>query len=386
MSDMSNFDILTNAILSANVEVDNGYISLNFGDNTDVCVISNLLKVYGLVVEPGIENNEIVFSLSSSSFKDDSKIYSSLDTFLRKCISLERVPQDYIILNEKISSLSFDDKIGGIDIYLKWISVLSSVANHHVSKKYILYIPGNEGGKELVINSYERLDYIIKTPYSKVANDAAEKIIKVLGVDDAQSPERKSILRTAIYDLINTTKNKDISDLILMSERIFNRYNDLLELYTNRFSVNKLLSELEQKNLEYTTKINDFVSSSQTKAFAIPGSLIAIGGLAKASGFWDSLLIFIGLYLVYYITYMSNQVLDESYTSLTRSLRDSFSRYSKFDEGLEVKDAAQKISSDLYLKINNAKERLRKVNSIARGMLWIGGVYLLLKIIFIDSK
>ena len=36
MSDMSNFDILTNAILSANVEVDNGYISLNFGDNTDV--------------------------------------------------------------------------------------------------------------------------------------------------------------------------------------------------------------------------------------------------------------------------------------------------------------------------------------------------------------
>ncbi|EBS2232636.1 hypothetical protein JRB10_003267 [Salmonella enterica subsp. enterica serovar Kaneshie] len=386
MSDMSNFDILTNAICSANVEIDNGYISLNFEENIDVYAMSNLLKLYGLAVEPEVENKEVVFSLSSSSFRDDSKIYSSLDTFLRKCISLRCIPHDYIILSEKISSLSFDDKIGSIDIYLKWISVLSGVANHHVSGKYILYIPSNEGGKELVITSYERLDYIIKSSYSKVANDAVEKIIKVLDVDDAQSPERKSIIRTAIYDLINTTENKDISALILVSERIFNRYNDLLELYTNRFSVNKLLSELEQKNLEYTTKINDFVSSSQTKAFAIPGSLIAIGGLAKASGFWDSLLIFIGLYLVYYITFMSNQVLDESYTSLKHSLRDSFSRYSKFDEGVEVKDAAQKILSDLYLKIDNAKDRLGKVNNIAKGMLWIGGIYLLLKIIFVGSK
>lgn len=387
MSDMNDFYKLIDAISSANIEVDNGYMSLNFEESEiGIDVISNLLKHYGLAVEPEIENREIVFSLSSSSFREDSKIYSSLDVFLRKCISLGCVPKDYIILGEKISSLSLDDKIGSIDIHLKWVSVLSDVANHHVSGKYILYIPGNEGGKELVINSYERLDYIIKIPFTQATNDSVGKILKVLDVDDAQSPERKSIIRTAIYDLVNTIENKDISALILMSERIFNRYNDLLELYTNRFSVSKLLSELEQKNLEYTTKINDFVSSSQTKAFAIPGALIAVGGLAKASGFWDSLLIFIGLYLVYYITFMSNQVLDESYTSLKRSLYDSFSRYSKFDEGIEVKDAARKISSDLYLKIDNAKERLDKVNSIAKGMLWIGGAYLILKILFIDSK
>ncbi|CUZ86921.1 Uncharacterised protein [Serratia marcescens] len=273
-----------------------------------------------------------------------------------------------------------------IDIHLKWTSVLSGVANHEVTGKYILYIPNNDGGKELVINSYQRLDYITKIPYSKVANDSAEKIIKVLDVDDAQSPERKSIIRTAIYDLVNTVENKDISAVIFMGERIFNRYNDLLELYTNRFSVNKILSELEQKNLEYTTKINDFVSSSQTKAFAIPGALIAVGGLAKASGFWDSILIFIGLCLVYYITSMSNQVLDESYASLKRSLTDLFSRYSKFDEGVEVKNAAKKISSDLYLKIDNARDRLTKVNGIAQGMLWMGGIYLILKMIFIENK
>ncbi|MBA7906110.1 MULTISPECIES: hypothetical protein [Enterobacteriaceae] len=387
MSDMNGFETLVNAILSAKIEVDSGYMLLEFEDQSiDINIISKLIKDYGLAVEPEVESKEIIFPLSSGAFRDDSNIYSTLDSFLRTCISLGYVPNDFIILTEKISSLLIDDKIGSIDIYLKWTSVLSSVANHQIGGKFVLYIPSDNGGKELVINSYERLDYIIKAPYSKVAVDSVDKIIKVLDVEDAQSPERKSIIRTAIYDLINNIESKDVSALITISERVFNRYNDLLELYTNRFSVNKLLSELEQKNLEYTTKINDFVSSSQTKAFAIPGALIAIGGLAKASGFWDSLLIFIGLFLVYYITSMSNQVLYESYITLKNSLNDSFSRYSKFDEGVEVRDAAKKISLELYHKIDNAKERLEKVNSIAKWMLWIGGGYLVLKMIFIDGK
>jgi len=255
MSDINDFEVLVNAILTAEMAVDNGFMSLKIEKETiDPNKISDLLRFNGIAVEPEVEGNEIIFPLSSSSFSDDSKIYSSLDSFLRKCISLGRVPQDYLILDDKISSLIFDDKIGSIDIHLKWTSVLSGVANHEVTGKYILYIPNNDGGKELVINSYQRLDYIIKVPYSKVANDSAEKIIKVLDVDDAQSPERKSIIRTAIYDLVNTVENKDISAVIFMGERIFNRYNDLLELYTNRFSVNKLLSELEQKTLSIQLK------------------------------------------------------------------------------------------------------------------------------------
>ncbi|WP_411570724.1 hypothetical protein [Pectobacterium cacticida] len=53
---------------------------------------------------------------------------------------------------------------------------------------------------------------------------------------------------------------------------------------------------------------------------------------------------------------------------------------------MEVKDAAQKRLFELYHKIDNAKGRLEKVNSIAKWMLWIGGAYLLLKLILIDGK
>ncbi|EKN6360428.1 hypothetical protein DVP20_20105, partial [Yersinia enterocolitica] len=147
------------------------------------------------------------------------------------------------------------------------------------------------------------------------------------------------------------------------------------------FSINKILNELDQKNIEYTTKINEFISSSQNKAFTIPGALIAVGGLAKASGLLDSLLIIIGLLMVYYITSTANSVHNESYDSLKRSLVDSFSRYSQFDEGAEVKEAANKISQDLYYKIDKAKDRLKSIDDMAKGMIIIGAIYLMLRIL-----
>lgn len=126
----------------------------------------------------------------------------------------------------------------------------------------------------------------------------ALEFIKVLSIDDAQSPERISIMRAALLDVLEEDDNKSITSLINKSAKLYKRYNELLDLYTKKFSVNKILNELDQKNLEYTSKINEFVSSSQSKVFTIPGVLIAIGGLAKASGFLDSILIFIGLLMV----------------------------------------------------------------------------------------
>lgn len=268
---------------------------------------------------------------------------------------------------------------------MKWSYILECVSNHSYKEKFIIYIPSDDGGKELVVESYERLDLILNINPISESESAADDFLKILSISDAQEKERKAIIRNAIYDFVSNEENKNIDSLISLGERIYNRYNDLLELYTNRFSVNKLLSEIEQKNLEYTSKINEFVSSSQTKAFAIPGALIAIGGIAKSSGFLDSFLIMVGLFYVYHITHMSNQVLNDSYNSLKKSIKKSFERYSKFEEGLEVKEAASEINKDLLDKVNSAQTRISKVNGIGKGMLWVGGVYLLLKWLFLDS-
>ncbi len=381
------FQKFVNINFSADIKSDGNIMTFNFVDSSpsNLSFMQDKFVEFGLSKKPDIEGNDLVITTNSRSFEEDSIIFPSLDSLWRKAKSLGKLPQDYIVLREKISSIEYVSQALAISLFLKWSYILECVSNHSYKEKFIIYIPSDDGGKELVVESYERLDLILNINPISESESAADDFLKILSISDAQEKERKAIIRNAIYDFVSNEENKNIDSLISLGERIYNRYNDLLELYTNRFSVNKLLSEIEQKNLEYTSKINEFVSSSQTKAFAIPGALIAIGGIAKSSGFLDSFLIMIGLFYVYHITHMSNQVLNDSYDSLKKSIKKSFERYSKFEEGLEVKEAASEINKDLLDKVNSAQTRISKVNGIGKGMLWVGGVYLLLKWLFLDS-
>ncbi|MDZ7279695.1 hypothetical protein N4G40_15680 [Pantoea eucrina] len=376
---------LAEVIFSAKTEADGDILTLNFQDtpSVDLNFIKNKVLDFGYNEEPIIEGECLLIKTGSRYFRDDSIIYTSLNNLWLKACSLGKVPDEFIVLRDNISSSSDSYQENCISVFLKWSQILKSVSNHSHKEKFIIYLPSDEGGKELVVISHERLDLVLNVRATPESSAAADELLKILNISDAQEKERKSIIRNSIYDFLNTEDDKSIGKLITLGERVYHRYNDLLELYTNRFSVNKLLSEIETKNLEYTSKINDFISSSQTKAFAIPGALIAIGGIAKSNGFLDSLLILIGLFYVYYITYMSNQVLNESYTSLKDDIKKSFSRYDKFEEGIEVKEAAKNIYSRLVKKIESAQDRLIKVNGIAKGMLWIGAIYLISKWLFI---
>lgn len=352
-------------------------------DSDSLLEYAELLTIFGVKNIDNCKSNQIIFSLKSSNFKSDTCIYSSLDTFWVKCSTSGEYNPNYIILLQKIFFNSNDDSIKKIDLFLQWKKVLAVLANHTVESKYILYIPNSDGGKELVVCCHDSLESVLHIEYSADSQKSSDELLKILSLHDAQHKERISILRSAIYDVVNTKDDdvgaRDIFNIINRGKKVYDRYNDLLDLYTKRFSVNKILSELEQKQLEYTAKINDFVSSSQNKAFAIPGALIAVGGLAKSGGFFESVLIFIGLYLIYRVTYISNEILTESYNSLIVSLDDLIKRYSKFDEGAEVRNAASKIDSDIKIKIGNAKKRIEKINEMGVVMLCVGAVYLVIK-------
>ena len=83
--------------------------------------------------------------------------------------------------------------------------------------------------------------------------------------------------------------------------------------------------------------------------------------------------------MIYRVTYISNEILINSYDSLKSSLNDLIKRYSKFDEGVEVRDAASKIDSDISGKIEKAKERIGKINDMGVIMLVVGAIYLIMK-------
>ncbi len=371
---------LVDYIAASEIKIDDGFAVLESDISSDsLSNFADLLKCFGIKEIDSCEKNQIIFSIKTNNLESDSCIYASLDSFWTKCSKTGVFNSNYIILQQKIFFNSNDDSVKSIELFLNWKKILDIVSNHSFQNKYIFYIPNSDGGKELILPCHDLLESVLNIEYSLDSLKASNEFNKILSLQDAQQKERISILRSAIFDSVSGNDKEDIFCVINKGGKIYDRYNDLLDLYTKRFSVNKILSELEQKQLEYTTKINDFVSSSQSKAFAIPGALIAIGGLAKASGFWDSSLIFIGLYLIYKVTCMSNQVLDDSYNSLSNNLSELINRYSKFDEGLEVKQAASNIARDISDKIEKAKKLIDKINKMGKFMLWIGGSYLFIK-------
>lgn len=377
MLNVDEFENFVKIMKGSSTSVVKGHCIIKFGCPLDnIEYFETLLNKYGVTSISEKRQDEFVIS---TDFLDESILYLSMDKLWHKSCSIGRVPEFFYILKGNQSSLEESKETLSISLFLKWKAIVGKVSNHAINDKCILYMPNDDGGKELVITINESLDFVKKINYKIDSNLSADNILKVLDINDAQSTERESIMRTAIFELIKDNETKSLVSVIDVGDKIYVRYLNLLELYTKRFSVNKILSELEQKQLEYTTKINDFVSSSQNKAFAIPGALIAVGGLAKSGGLVDSVLIFFGLYLIYRVTYISNEILINSYDSLKSSLNDLIKRYSKFDEGVEVRDAASKIDSDISGKIEKAKERIGKINDMGVIMLVVGAIYLIMK-------
>uniref|UniRef100_UPI0011A83430 hypothetical protein n=1 Tax=Yersinia alsatica TaxID=2890317 RepID=UPI0011A83430 len=293
------FREFVNSFALSSIDFSDGFVSVCLNEQSVKAEdFSKQLKTYGLIAEIIIDENTLAFSIGSGSFRDDSIIFSSLESLWRKSCSLSMVPEKFLLLSEQRSSFDDLSEINSIKQFIEWRTVLVRLSNHHFDTKSIWYLPDDEGGKEIVVEMHDNLSRVKKVNFSSLSLDSASKLIMTLNLDDAQSGERKSILKKAISDFVKN--DKSIDNIITAGERVYNRYNDLLDLYTKRFSVNSILSEIEKKNLEYTTKINEFISSSQSKAFAIPGALIAVAALAKVTNECEYLLVLIGLWMIYY--------------------------------------------------------------------------------------
>lgn len=381
MSKKSDFSFFVDMFFSSSYELQDGVVSY---DTTNLPIpvseLVDLLQDNGLKAQVLTGANEIAFSISNGSLSSNSTLYPRIEDLWRKVVAGNNIPDNFLILHERIASTKQSDLIEKIKLYLKWRSVITSLSVHPIPRKAIWYLPDENGGKEIVISIPETLSRVKEYEVDSNSLESAIKLENVLLLDDAQSSERVSILKKAISDFAGV--DSSFENIIFAGERVLNRYNDLLDLYTKRFSVDKILNEIESKNLEYTTKINDYISTSQSKAFTIPGALIAVGALVKIGGFLEGALILIGLYMIFFIAKTANDAQRESYENLARGLTESFERYHQFDEGTEVRKAAKNTLRALNDKIDKATERLDGIDALGRWMVWLALIYMLLQWLF----
>ena len=221
--------------------------------------------------------------------------------------------------------------------------------------------------------SYNELLEISKTSFSL---EAVLAIRENLNHDDPHKKERNEVMRRSIVKMLDGERNSEgLVFLIKNFDELKTKYKEQYDLYVHNFSVSKLLSEIDQRSLEFNSKLMDFISSSQNKALTIPGALIAMGALIKSKGLIEVLLILIGVWMVKRLVTTSNEILRGTFEDLKWQINTSFKKYKSLSEGHEVYESAQQNQDKLVNKINKTQDKVRDVDKLAWATFWVAVLY-----------
>lgn len=390
MMNKNSFDNIAKLIRSSDVKSEDGFVvfklSHSHNESEKEKIRTSFSEIGYLKPDDIFEgDSEIWLDKSANYWKDGQcPFYSNLESLWQRINSADKLPDYFYVTSEKLSHLNIinNDTLATFDLYFIWKKILLKMSDHFANEFYVFFLMNDKGGDKIEIEStldFSQLPIISEpTTYYKTASSLMEK----LDFEDLHKSERLSVMRATLYELTKPLdKNQNILESLIKSTSLFSKkYTELYEIYTKRFSVNKLLNELDEKSLEFTSKINEFISSSQTKALTIPGALIAVGALAKVDALLEAIIILIGLWMIKRVNISSNDVYREAFTALDNRLNNAFKKYLTFHNELEVKQSANDIKTELAELINKSKIRLKTLDRLASLMFWGGLTYLLLKL------
>lgn len=321
-----------------------------------------------------IENNEIWLNRQVSSWADPI-IYENIESFWTRVNTQSSLPKDYIIGTPLRFPTTKNESIDKIHIFFMWKDILSLIADHHNNDCSVLFFTNDDKSYAVELTHFLQYSDIDCLTNSPLKYDIIKELLDTIRIKDLHKSERKLVLRSAIHEVFKAQGTFNFFDLLNSTENVRKKYDELYEIYTKRFSVNKILNELDEKNLEFTSKINEFISSNQTKALTIPGALIAAGGLVKANETTEAILIIIGLWMIKKVNFISIEIFNETFDNLRSRVESAFDKYLKFEENKEIKDNADSIKNSITNLIDKAKTRMRTVKYLASAMFYGGLIY-----------
>ncbi|WP_263754973.1 hypothetical protein [Klebsiella pneumoniae] len=321
-----------------------------------------------------IENNEVWLN-RQASYWNDSLIYENIESFWSRVYNQSSLQNNYIIGSPLIFPTSKNESIQKIHIFFMWKDILSLISDHHTNDCSVLFFTNENKSFTVELKHFLQFSDIERLSNSPVKYEIIKELLDTIKIKDLHKSERKLVIRSAINEVFKTNTLFNFFDLLNSTKQIRKKYDELYEVYTKRFSVNKILNELDEKNLEFTSKINEFISSNQTKALTIPGALIAAGGLVKANEPTEAILIVAGLWMIKKVNYISIEIFNETFDNLRSRVESAFDKYLKFEENKEIKDNADSIKSNIIGLIDKAKNRMRTIKYLASAMFYGGLIY-----------
>lgn len=200
----------------------------------------------------------------------------------------------------------------------------------------------------------------------KELNDAQKLHTAVMADEDVHCEERRHVMRETLTDLLKDEKDCNLRLLMDSVPKLYKKYNERYKVYVSKFSVNKILTEIESDCVSFLGKVQDAIVAQQTKAFAVPGGIIAAGAILKpATTSWDYLVILLGLIISTWMIVSLNKNVVSHINLLVEEFDRSTKKYDEIVVGVEeIKDKIEDSRVKLSGSSESAKSKLGILNRV----------------------
>ncbi|EGQ8045704.1 hypothetical protein ACTTV5_002620 [Vibrio parahaemolyticus] len=303
--------------------------------------------------------------------------YPTLDNFMRVCVRKKSVPSKFCILDRKLSESDTDDSLLKKVVQVtKWVKLLSDMADHVQDNKVLVFFVHHKEGKTKPYQISPFVDLHVIEQLELDCDEARyERLHGSWHLEDAQTKDRQSVMLVSFAEIMSSMEdgNNPFEVFLSNTKKFHDRYCENYEIYVNRFTVDSQLREIDEQHLSFVGKLQDLVTSSQTKAFALPGVMVAIGALARTNNFLGVVAIVVGVVMTKVLITKSNELLQENLDHFKDTFDRALGHYVKSrTEAEEVKSHAKDAQEKLNTQLVKAKDRVDFIDTMSNWMLGLG--------------
>lgn len=370
---------LAELLRKSSCQIEEGSLEIS-STQVELSAIHQHLVVLGYQGQYYVSGHNLSISLTSSSWANSFFLNSDAELW-QKVIQRNSLPDRFYIIENNTHSEDLSERaISLMQFYIQWVAVLFKIKDHGGSAHdpiLTFYINSEKGAKKYEID-YKKIELpeLLKIEITPDAITDLKYLTDVVSLKDAHEKERREVLRSSLAELLDSTDSTSVMLWLLQqSKQLKKKFEENHDVYLHKFSVNKLLSEIEEKSTDYISKINESISSSQSKAFAIPGALIAIAALIKNADFFSLIFVCAGLLSVTALTFVANRIHFEGYDALTDQITRSMARYEIMKDEDAVRVSATGAKEKLLKLIERSKSRLTFINALSLTIFIMGVFY-----------
>lgn len=363
-----------------NIEYDDPYQVWVFDNSTYVAIeddISRLKEVDDLKLEAIKKESIVKISLLLTSdinwFSTTIEYFKTLRVRIKS--SKEAIDDFYIenLSSEEIETISNSSKA-----YIQWCEILSKIADHveyDDSNFWPNYIFVMEGGKSKKITTY---NLPLKNVDENFLNsvDISPCDVSTLTNVDLHSYERKLVLRSSLIELYNDSneKNTFLSSVLNSPKKLWDLFSINYEIYINKYSINKVIHEVETQKLDFLSKLNSLIQEHQTKSLSIPAVLVSTA-IIKGWSPSGLLLIFVAMLLTCSVVILGIHNAKKSLSDIIESSNKTmilFTKENANDDDEALTNRINQITTEALTKLSNKKVDAEKTLNKLPWLIFIG--------------